>query len=291
MTWLHWAGLLLCALAVAAAVLFVFGGWRWAVENRRLLGKLEAGRMTKKQGGQRPTSYNARELVGLPTPVQRYFRAVLKDGQPIIATATLELAGNFNMSPTGEQWKPFTSTQHVVTARPGFLWDARIAMLPGLPVRVIDSYITGEGLLHAALLGLFEVAHVHGRGEIARGELMRFFAEMPWYPTALLPSQGVGWEAVDHRSAHATLVDGRITLKLLFKFNDAGLIESFRASARGSMINKKMVMAPWEGQWSNYQMRDGMTVPLTGEVAWVRPEGRKSYFQGTATSLKYTWHR
>jgi hypothetical protein len=56
------------------------------------------------------------------------------------------------------------------------------------------------------------------------------------------------------------------------------------------MMDKKMVMAPWEGQWSNYQMRDGMTVPLTGEVAWVRPEGRKSYFQGTVTLLTYEWH-
>jgi hypothetical protein len=291
MTWLQWAGLLLCTLAVSAAVLLGYGGWRWAVETRRLLGKLEAGRVAKKQGGQPAVNFNARELVGLPTPVQRYFRAVLKDGQPIIAAATLELAGTFNMSPAREQWKPFTSTQHVVTARPGFLWDARIAMLPGLPVRVIDSYITREGLLRAALLGLFELAHLHGRGEIARGELMRFFAEMPWYPTALLPSQGVRWDAVDHRSAHATFVDGGLALTLLFRFDDAGLIASFRANTRGSLVDKRMVMAPWEGNWSNYQMRDGMRVPLTGEVAWVRPEGRESYFQGTVTSLKYEWHR
>lgn len=39
--------------------------------------------------------------------------------------------------------------------------------------------------------------------------------------------------------------------------------------------------------WSNYQTRDGMTVPFTGEVAWVRPEGRKPYFLGTVTSLTY----
>jgi hypothetical protein len=290
MAWLQWFGLVLCALAVAATGLFAYGAWRWTADTRRLLGKLDAGRIGRKPG-EPPTRYNAGELVGLPTPVQRYFRAVLKDGQPIIAAATLELAGTFNMSPTREQWKPFTSTQRVVTGRPGFLWDARIAMLPGLTVRVVDSYIAGKGLLHAAVLGLFTVADVHGRGEIARGELMRYFAEMPWYPTALLPSQGVRWEAVDHTSAHATIVDGPLTLMLLFRFNDAGLVESFRANARGSMVDKKMVMAPWEGHWSNYQLRNGMTVPLTGEVAWMRPEGRKSYFEGTVTSLKYEWHR
>ena len=97
---------------------------------------------------------------------------MLKDGQPVIAAATLELAGTFNMSATGDQWKPFTSRQRVVTHRPGFLWDAKVSMLPGLSVRVVDSYIAGRGLLHAALLGLFTVAEVSGGGEIARGEFV-----------------------------------------------------------------------------------------------------------------------
>jgi hypothetical protein len=191
------------------------------------------------------------------------------------------------MSVTGEQWKPFTSLQRVVTRRPGFLWDAQVSMLPGLTVRVVDSYIARKGLLHAAVLGLYTVADVSGGGEIARGEFMRFFAEAPWYPTALLPSQGVLWDAVDDRSANATIVDGPLTLTLLFRFNDAGLIESFRAEARHAMNGKEMTMIPWEGNWSNYQTREGMTVPLTGEVAWMRPEGRRPYFIGAVTSLNY----
>jgi hypothetical protein len=224
----------------------------------------------------------------LPAPVQRYFRAVLKEGQPIIAAATIELAGTFNMSATSEQWKAFTSRQRVVTRRPGFLWDAQILILPGLNVRVVDSYIAGKGLLHAAILGLFTMADLSGDGEIARGEFMRFFAEAAWYPTALLPSQGVRWEALDDCSANATIVDGALTLTLLFRFNDAGLIDSFRADARGgAMVGKEMVMLPWEGSLSNYQTRDGMTVPFNGEVAWMRPEGRKPYFVGTVTALTY----
>jgi hypothetical protein len=97
----------------------------------------------------------------------------------------------------------------------------------------------------------------------------------------------VRWEAVDDRSASATLVDGPLTLTLLFRFNDADLIESARAEARGAVVGKDMVMIPWEGRWSNYQTRDGMKVPITGEAAWLRPEGRKPYFLGTITSLTY----
>ena len=282
MTWLIWTGLALCGVAAAVIGLDAYGATRWAGSTRRLLSNLEDTRVPAIA-----TRYDRRELEGLPAPLQRYFRAVLKDGQPVIAAATVELAGTFNMSATGEQWKPFTSRQRVVTRRPGFLWNAKVSMLPGLSVRVVDSYIAGKGLLHAALLGLFTVAEVSGGGEIARGEFMRFFAEAAWYPTALLPSQGVRWEAIDDRSANATIVDGPLTLTLLFRFNDAGLIDSFRAEARGGIVGEKMVMAPWEGNFTNYQTRDGVTVPFTGEVAWLRPEGRKPYFRATVTALTY----
>jgi hypothetical protein len=97
----------------------------------------------------------------------------------------------------------------------------------------------------------------------------------------------VRWEAVNEQSAKATVSDGPITLTLLFRFNEAGLIESFRAEARGGMVNKVMVQAPWEGRFSNYQKRDGMLVPLAGEVAWIRLEERKTYFKGVVTTLNY----
>lgn len=292
MTWLLWLGICLVVLALVAVGLTAFGERRWAGEVTALQASLEAGRLDGKPGAPSlPTRYDARELEGLPAPVQRYFRAVLKEGQPIITAVTIDIAGTFNMSATGEQWKPFTSRQHVVTRRPGFLWDASIAMLPGVKVRVVDSYIAGKGLLRATVQGLFTVAGQRGDGEIARGEFMRWFAEILWYPTALLPSQGVRWEAVGDHSARALLVDGPLSLSLLFRFNDAGLIGSFRAEARGGMVGDKMVVAPWEGVWSNYQTRDGVQVPFTGEVAWMRPEGRRPYFVGTVTALEIEFSR
>jgi|SRR5450756_2494557 hypothetical protein len=286
MTWQIWLGLVLCSLVVVVG-LTAYGAKRWTDSTRTLSGTLEASRIDTTVGTPTELRYDSRELEGLPAPVQRYFRAVLKDGQPVITAATIELVGTFNMSATGEQWKPFTSRQRVVTRRPGFLWDAQVDMLPGLPVRVVDSYIAGQGLLHAAVLGLFTVAEASGDGELARGEFMRFFAEAAWYPTALLPSQGVRWVAVDDHSANATIVDGPLSLTLLFRFNEAGLIDSFRAEARGAGVGRGMVMLPWEGSWSNYHMRNGMMLPLTGEVGWMRSEGRKSYFVGNVTSLRY----
>lgn len=284
MTWLTWLFLIVAALALIFVGLNVGGAMRWTGATQAILARLEAKRLPAS-----PARYDPREIEGLPAPVQRYFSTVLTPGQSIVTAATLEHTGHFNLSPTGEQWKPFTSRQRVVVQRPGFLWDARIAMAPGVSVRVHDSYSDGEGLLHAAVSGLFSVADLRGGGELARGELMRFFAEAAWYPTALLPSQGVRWTAVDEHSANATLTDGALSITLLFRFDDAGLMASVRAEARGRMVGGETSMAPWEGRWSHHQRVDGMTVPLTGEVAWLLPEGRKTYWRGTVTSLRHEW--
>lgn len=284
MTSLIWLVLIGVLLALAWAGLTALGSLRWARATQAITARLE--------GQRQPAStarYDPRELEDLPAPVRRYFSTVLTPGQPFVTATTLEHTGSFNMSPTGEQWKPFTSRQRVIVHKPGFLWNARIAMAPGVAVRVHDSYSDGKGLLHAAVLGLFSVARLQGGGELARGELMRFFAEAAWYPTALLPSQGVRWAAVDEHSANATLTDGALSLTLLFRFDASGLMTSMRAEARGRIVGKEVSSAPWEGTWSNHQRVDSMTVPLTGEVAWLLPEGRKTYWRGTVTSLSHEW--
>jgi len=289
MTMLLWLGIILGALVVIAIGLRAVGASRWARMIRTHATQIESGSVDARGRLPSPARFDPRELEGLPAPVQRYFRAVLEDGQPIISAATLEMTGTMNMSATSEQWKPFTSRQQVVTRKPGFLWDAEVAMFPGLPAHVEDSYITGHGRLIAKVFGLFTVADSQGTGEIARGEFMRYFAESPWYPTALLPSQGVRWQAVDDACANATLVDGPITLTLLFRFNDAGLIASVRAESRGAGVGKDgvMVMLPWDCALSDYQPQGGMLIPMTGEAAWVRPEGRKVYFVGRVKKLSY----
>lgn len=289
MTLLFWLGVALGALVVMVIGLRVIGGVRWAQLVRAQLSVLESGRVDATGRRPSPARFDARELEGLPAPVQRYFGAVLVNGQPIIAAAQIEMIGTINLSATAEQWKPFTSSQRVVTRRPGFLWNAQVAMFPGVPAQVEDSYIAGQGRLRAKLFGLFAVANLHGGGEIARGELMRYFAEAAWYPTALLPSQGVRWEAVDDASARATIVDGPITLSLLIGFNDAGLIASLHAESRGASMGKDgvMVMLPWDCGWSDYRLQDGMLVPMVGQVAWMRPEGRKAYFIGQVKKLRY----
>lgn len=282
-------GIALVTLIVLVTGLRAAGAARWAKMIRMHTSLLESGSVDVRGRLPSPARFDAHELDGLPAPVQRYFRLVLTQGQPMIAAATLEMTGTFNMSATAKQWKPFTSRQRVVTRKPGFLWNAKVVMFPGVPAHVEDSYIAGRGRLIAKVLGLFTVAESQGEGEIARGELMRYFSESPWYPTALLPSQGVRWDAVDDASANATIVDGPINLTLLFRFNKAGEIASVNAKARGAGIGRNgvMEMLPWHCALADYQLHDGMMIPMIGEAAWIRPEGRKAYFVGHIKKLNY----
>lgn len=271
------------------AVLALLGRSRWNRLTAELLSRLASSR-----SAQRTLRFDARELHGLPPVVQRYFRAVLPDGAPIVATATVDHAGSFNMGESVDRWVPFRSHQQVQTQRPAFVWDGRIRMAPGLHVHVHDAYVDGEGVLHPAIAGLFDLADMQGGGDLARGELMRFLAEAAWYPTALLPSQGVSWQAVDDRCARATLTDAGLAVTLSFDFDAQGLIAAVRADARGRSVGGAILMRPWEGRWSDYQLRDGMRVPMTGEVAWLLPPaegGRKPYWRGTITALTYRFAR
>jgi hypothetical protein len=257
----------------------VYGAFRWAAGTRELRAHLEAARVPMRR-----QVVDFRELEGLPTPVQRFFRIVLKDGQPMVAGVNVRHSGTFNMGATTDQWKPFTSNQRIVTQRPGFDWDGRVTMIPGLQVRVHDAYVAGEGTLCATLFGLYSLVHLYGIGDPAQSELMR-------YPTALLPSQGVRWEAVDDRSARGTLTDGTSAVTMLFAFNEQGLIDTVRADARGRLVGGRVVPTPWHGRFWHYGERSGMLVPLDGEVAWLLPEGARPYWRGRITGIAYDFAR
>lgn len=281
--------IVLVTLVAVIAALAAWGASRWNASTRALNERLDAARAPIT-----PARYAAeRELDGLPPPVQRFFRAVLKDGQPMIAALRIEHRGTFNLAAQGaDQWKPFASAQRVVTHRPGFVWDGRVSAMPGLAVHVHDAYVAGEGILHPAVLGLVSLADLRGSGPepggVAQGEFMRYLAEAAWCPTALLPSQGVRWTAVDDNTAQATLADGAVSATLLMRFDpQSGVIESVRAEARGRTVGKTIAMTPWEGRWSDYAERDGMRVPMRGEVAWLTPEGRRAYWRGEVTALRY----
>lgn len=271
----------LAGVAVVAGAAAAWGHVRWSRLTDERVARLQAARVPIV-----PARVDLSGLEALPAPVGRYLRKVLADGAPRASAVRIVHRGTFDVTGRGDDWKPFTSRQWVSTARPGFVWDARIAMAPGVAVRVHDAYVAGEGILQASVLGLVDVAHLRGGDEMARGELMRWLAETAWYPSALLPGAGVSWEAVDDRSARATVADGPVRVTVTVRFGEDDLIAGVHADARGRAVGDRIEQAPWEGRFGDYARIAGTLVPTSGEVAWLLPGGRLPYWRGMVESIE-----
>jgi hypothetical protein len=269
-------------LAGAAAVGgFITGQRRWQARGRAIAKEIEAARRPVV-----PALVDRAELDRLPRPARDWMAEAIAMGAPMLAAVEMEHDGEFDSAASGRpRWGAFTSRQKVVLQRPGFLWEARIALPGGLRLAVHDAYVAGEGVLEAALAGAITLVRQRDSEELARGELLRFLAETPWYPTALMPSQGVRWVAGSGRAALATLADGHVRATLQFRFGADGMVESVLAEARGRTVGKTTVPTPWEGRWSKWEQRGAFLVPTEGEVAWLLPEGRRPYWRGRLRAI------
>ncbi len=83
-------------------ITIVYGKYWWQTDTDGLCAKFAKGQQIIE-----PKFYSQMELEGFPAPVERFFRKVLKDGQPMIAAgqpmiAAVKLSqrGQFNMSET-----------------------------------------------------------------------------------------------------------------------------------------------------------------------------------------------
>jgi hypothetical protein len=259
---------------------------RWQHTTQQLQQRLFAGTPTPAI-----KRYSEAELTDLPAPVARYFRAVLKDGQPIIRRARITWKGEFNMGkPGADKWAPLSAEQDFVPGVRGFVWDARIPMAPGMNTLVRDAFVGGAGSMLAKVLGLITVADSHDTPAIATGALQRYLGEAAWLPTALLPSQGVQWAPIDEHSARATIQSGAVTVALEFRFGADGLIASAYAPERMFDDGKNPPSPhPWQARNLRYGEFHGIKVPIDSTVEWLLPAGAYAYWRGQPVKIEYEY--
>lgn len=281
------AGLVLLGLVLLLGGLLFAGSLRWRMRTAAIRSALVSSEPALSR-------VDFAGLEEVPDPVRRYLELALTHGQPVIRRARIRHSGRFDMGQRAPRWRPFRSDQVVVLDPPGFDWNGRVDMLAGLPARVHDAYVGGRGRLIASVAGLIPVAELGADGtaeEIQRaldeGELLRFLAEAVWFPTALLPRDGLEWRGVDERAAIAVLADGDTQVELRFDFGEDGFVSSVRAEGRGRYVDGQMVPTLWEGRFWNVQERAGMRVPIDGEVAWILPEGARPYWRGTIEQIEF----
>lgn len=271
-------GVLAAGVAATAVGSYI---WRRGVA-RRADALIQHMRQTR-DTAERP--FMRSEVADLPAPVARYFAFAIPDGQPRIRVARVRWAGEMRLQP-GAEWSPFTAEQQFTAAPPGFVWDARVRMIPVMPVRVRDSYVAGEGQMLGRIGGVVNVVNEGGTREMASSALVRWLGEAAWFPTALLPGDGVTWRTVDDSTALATVTDGNIQVSGEFHFAPTGEMTGMTA-VRYRDVNGTGVETPFEGRYHGFERRQGVMVPKSAEVAWLLPEGRFAYWRGRPTSVAY----
>jgi len=189
----------------------------------------------------------------------------------------------------GEMWlKPggramrFQATQSFAVERVGFWWRARFPLLGPLSLHVIDDYADGDGKLEVRLLG---IPLQRQRGpETVSGEALRYLAELPFAPPAIVLNDQLEWTSIDERSATvATTVAGARLAVTLEANNDGDIVHS-SSENRLFKVGREWVPRPWGGNFGDYQALGGIRIPTRGEAYWELPEGRYVYWRGTVTS-------
>jgi len=276
------------AVAIAVAV----GSARWGDATDESLAALRrssgpSSGTSRERSGAPGARFDPAVVATLPPPVARFFAHVLTPGQRLVQRATIRHEGDFALKPGA--WQPFTSRQLYTTRPHGFVWDASIHFLPLLPLRVRDSYAAGQGSMLGSVAGVVTVVDQHGTAAMGEASLLRYLAELTWLPTALLPSDGVQWTARDDSSATASIVDGEHAVSMDAYFGPSGSIVRIVAM-RGRDVKGTSVPTPWEGEFSDSLMSvDGMRIPVTGQVSWLLPEGKHTYWRGRIVDAAYEY--
>jgi len=223
------------------------------------------------------------ELQGLPGCVQKWLKTSQVVGKERIRTVRVKQTGSMRTQPD-TAWMPFQAQYVYTTDQPGFIWYARVKAAPLIYLLGRDKYYQGEGSMLIKLLGVVDVANEQGK-EIDQGTLLRFLAEMMWYPSAAL-NPYIEWEEIDRLSARAAMNYQGVNGSGVFRFNEQGDVVEFRAE-RPRAVDGRFKMTPWIIPVKDHRVFDGVRIPSSGEVIWELDNGEFNWFHFKTLEVEY----
>jgi len=223
------------------------------------------------------------ELVGLPSPVQRWLEYSQVVGKERISTVRLKQVGSLRMK-EDQPWMDENAEQYFTTVEPGFIWKAKIRPAPVLFIVGKDRYYNGQGNMLIKFLSFITVADGTGP-EIDQGTLVRYLAETVWFPSAAL-SDYITWEEIDETSARARMSYGGVTASGIFTINEKGEAVNFTAE-RYMENNGNYALETWSVSMRDYKVFEGIKIPTKGELTWKLKSGDFTWFNWEITDIEY----
>jgi hypothetical protein len=224
----------------------------------------------------------------LPRAVEELARRLCAATEPVEATVRLAQTGRMRQDASAP-WRRFRARQTISTSTCRFDWRARTG--PGGLVRVREALIDGHGRAQVRALGLVPIARVQGSPALTRGEFMRYMAELPWAPDAILRNPHLHWHETAPRKLVVSTAVGKAAADVLFELDSDGRIASAFAADRPRAVGQTFVPTPWRGRFFDYRLHQGRWLPFRGEVGWVVGGVEQICWQGvierwTATAVR-----
>lgn len=195
-------------------------------------------------------------------------------------TVTMLQAAEMRLA-DGQPFFKLNASQLSGTRMPGFVWKAKGTMNGIIPLSIVDSYVDGAGLLEARVAGSIPVATSTGP-ETARGEAMRFLAELPWNPDAILNASALKWRVIDDQTVAVSMDTEGGLAQVTLRLDSAEDIVAIDAESRPRAGDTP---ARWVGRFRNYEKVGAYRFPRYGEIAWDLPEGEFIYWRGKILSI------
>lgn len=220
--------------------------------------------------------YRHAQTANLPEPVQRYFRKVLREGQPLIGSVRLRHTGEFRTA-ANKKWMPIAGEEYFTVAKPGMVWKGKTKLFTAY-----DSFLSGKGRLEVFLFSFLRI--VNGQGyKYSQGEMLRWLGEAAWFPTALLPGENLKWTAIDANTAKLSYKYHRVSGFYIVSFSKTGEIVQIETQRYKDGKN----LETWTGKFSDYQQHHGILIPTRLEGIWRLSEGDLSYAQFKLKDIQY----
>lgn len=217
------------------------------------------------------------DIEALPEIVRNFAR---RAGAEVGAPTLVRLTQSATMKLAPDQpWQNLAADHIASNYTSGFVWYASGTMMGFVPIGVVDAFVEGRGVLNARLFNSISVASASGPAA-DRGEMLRYLAEIPWTPDAILNNPELTWTQINATTVtvSAPTPDGLALVR--FVFDDAGDIIHMQADDRPMGFGDAYVPTPWKGEFSHYTQMGPRRIPTHGEVAWILPEGNYTYFRG-----------
>lgn len=225
-----------------------------------------------------PPRFEPAMVADLPEPARRYFTHAIAPGTPLLPVAVIEMEGELGLG-TKDQPRMMPMVARQVLAAPhGFIWQVRA----GHGALRVSGSDASEGVTRSwsrfRLAGLLPVARAGGSTDHALSAWGRAIAEAAiWTPAALLPCDGVTWEAPAPDTARVTVTHDGMTQAVDVTLAPDGTPRQV-AFSRWTNANpeKRFRFQPFGGFLSDFREVSGYRIPMTVEAG--NAFGTDAYF-------------